>query len=60
MTITEQPRITQSELNIFDEGFAAHEAGHCITTNPYPAVCQQSLRDHWVWDQGWRIAATPH
>ncbi len=59
MNITAQSPISQSERAIFNQGFLAHDEGQGITTNPYPAVCQQSLRDHWVWEQGWRKADKP-
>jgi hypothetical protein len=53
MNVTEQSGLSPSEMPIFHEGFLACDAGQHMSTNPYPAVCQDSLRDHWVWDQGW-------
>ncbi len=52
MTITAQAEYSQSEQPIVQEGVQARRDGRAITDNPYPAVCQQSQRDHWLWDQG--------
>lgn len=56
MTITAQATWSQSEQPIVDEGYWSREEGQPITANPHPAVCQNSLREHWLWDQGWYAA----
>jgi hypothetical protein len=59
MTITAQATWSPSEQPIVSEGwfYRRYENGP-ITANPHPAVCQQSLRDHWLWEQGWYQADT--
>jgi hypothetical protein len=53
MTITAQAVWSQSEQPTVDDGYWSREEGQPITANPHAAVCQQSLRDHWLWDEGW-------
>jgi hypothetical protein len=56
MTITAQAAWSVSEQPIVTEGTQSRLEGLPITANSYPAVCPQSLRDHWLWDQGWYLA----
>ena len=58
MTIAKQQMWSQSEQPTVSEGWHHHCEGKPITANPYPAVCQQSLRNHWLWEQGWYQADT--
>lgn len=60
MTITAQATWSQSEQGIVSKGWCARNEGKPITDNPYPAVCQQSLREHWLWDQGWYRSDKQH
>jgi hypothetical protein len=53
MNISVQRMYSQSELPIVVGGQQDHMDGLAMTDNPYPAVCQVSLRHHWLWDQGW-------
>jgi hypothetical protein len=53
MTITAQAPISPSEQPIVSEGWHAYSECLPFADNPYPAVCQQSLRDHWLWERGW-------
>lgn len=53
MNITHQAMFNQSEMPLVAQGQQAHTDGQAMSSNPYPAVCQASLRHHWLWDQGW-------
>lgn len=58
--ITKQPPIGHSgrsgEYAIYIAGHSAHTAGVCINDNPHKGDCSCGLREHWLWDQGWRDA----
>lgn len=49
---------TQSEAPIVSEGRQARADGQPITANPYPQVCQTSIREFWLWHYGWQRGAT--
>jgi hypothetical protein len=49
---------TQSEAPIVSEGRQARADGQPITANPYPQVCQTSIREHWLWHYGWQRGET--
>jgi hypothetical protein len=53
MTITAQAAWSVSEQPTVSEGMHHRFEDKPITANPYPATCQDSLRMHWLWDQGW-------
>jgi hypothetical protein len=56
MSITKQVAWSIGEQPTVTEGAHSRFEGLPLTANPYPAVCQQSLRDHWLWDQGWYLS----
>jgi hypothetical protein len=60
MTITAQAAWSVSEQPTVSEGYHHRDEGQPITANPYPAVCQQSLRNHWLWEQGWYQSDAQH
>jgi len=48
------PKLTDEEMDAYDEGESAFEDGKPVTSNPYSRLSKPNL--HTCWNDGWETA----